>query len=168
MLRATLLLLLAVRLEAASEYRVTIEVTGAPAIRNHPPQVYTVLVDGPHRRVLYEGRDGFLTNDGGKTNIYLDSKLKTWWSTDRPAIELTSGVPKVDAQLAPKIAAIPGFPLKTVFIATRAYAGGKPQVSTLTATVSDIRSVTPPPGSFEQPRDYKNQAPIVAAPGMNP
>lgn len=250
MLRATLLLLLAVPLQAATEYHLTIEITGTPAARNRPPNVFTVLVDGANRRVLNEGRDGFLTNDGGKTNIYLDSKLKTWWASDKsaivfrlhpiaplpvaqksearkvrvvssdepsdevfanlathkyvvratytlagdiggtplsadygltiliwttetldrstavPAAELTTGVAEVDAQLGPKIAAIPGFPLKTVVIGTRAYAGGFPQALTLTATVSDIRSVTPLPGTFERPRDYVNQEPIVLGPGM--
>ncbi|MEK6375208.1 MAG: hypothetical protein AABO58_21245 [Acidobacteriota bacterium] len=249
MLRATLLLLLAVRLEAATEYRVAFELTGNPLYRANGPSVYTVLVDGAHQRVLDEGRGGFLSNDGGKTKIHLDPKLKTWWTSEEsaifgrllptlllpmmtkatardvrvvssdepsdemfadlpthkyvvratytlatkidgsplsadfgltiflwtnetldpatavPAVDLTTGVPPVDGQLAPKIAAVRGFPLKTVLIATRAYAGGKPQVSTLTATVSDIRSVTPPPGAFDRPRDYVNQAPIVGAPG---
>lgn len=248
MLRATLLLLLAVRLEAATEYRVAFELTGNPLYRANGPSVYTVLVDGAHQGVL-EDRGGFLSNDGGKTKIHLDPKLKTWWTSEEsaifgrllptlllpmmtkatvrdvrvvssdepsdemfaglpthkyvvratytlatkidgsplsadfgltiflwtnetldpatavPAVDLTTGVPAVDGQLAPKIAAIRGFPLRTVLIATRAYTGGKPQVSTLTATVTDIRSVTPPPGAFDRPRDYVNQAPILGAPG---
>lgn len=249
MLRAMILLLLAARLEAATQYRVTIDSTGDPVPHALGPSIYTVLVDGAHRRVRDEVGGGLLSSDGGKTMIRLDPKLKTWWITEEkamhprrhitaplpvmektdvrnvrvissdepsdevftdlpthkyvvravytlaadvdgsplsadygltiflwtsetldsttavPPVDLTSGVPKVDAQLTPKIAAIPGFPLKTVLIATRAYAGGKPQVSTLTATVSDIRSVTPPPGAFERPRDYKNQAPIIVGPG---
>src|SRR5205823_1312374 len=38
-----------------------------------------------------------------------------------PAVDLTTGTADVDAQLAPKFAAIPGFPLKTVLVATSAY-----------------------------------------------
>jgi hypothetical protein len=247
MLRVTLLLLLAARLEAATEYRLTIETAGEP-FRGPGPSVYTVLVDGARRRVVDAEGGAFLSNDNGKTTIQLDPKLKTWWKSDRsaifrrlhptaplpvvsrsevrdvrvvssdepseeifaglptqkyvvranytlatdihgsplsaeygltvfvwtsekldpktavPPVDLTTGVPEVDAQLAPKIAAIPGFPLKTVLVATRAYAGGKPSTSMLTATVRDIRSVTPPPGAFERPRDYVNQAPVVVGP----
>jgi len=251
MLRATLLLFLALRVEAATEYRLTVEITGNPLARANGVSAHTVLVDGAHRRVFSED-GGSLSNDSGKTRIQLDSKLKTWWTSDQtamfgrlhptaplpvmakpkvrnvrvvssdepsdeifaslsthkyvvratytlvadvsgsplsadygltifiwtnetldpatavPPVDLTSGVPEVEAQLAPKIAGVPGFPLKTVLVATRAYAGGKPQASTLTATVSDIRSVTPPPGAFERPRHYVNQAPVVVGPGVSP
>ena len=252
MLRVTLLLLLAARLEAATEYRLTIDITGNLPSRALGPSVYTVLVDGANRRVLNENGDGFLSNDGGRTKIHLDSKLRTWWTTrgssivfrlhpttrlpvlvmgevrdvrvvssdepsdevfadlpthkyvvratytlaadidgsplsaeygltifiwtsqtlDRatavPPADLTSGVAEVDAKLTPRIVAIPGFPLKTVLIGTRAYAGGKPQASILTATVSDIRNVTPPQGAFDRPPDYKNQAPVIRARGAIP
>jgi len=249
MLRAMLLLFLAVRVQAATEYRLTIDSTGDPLPRALGPSIHTVLVDGANRRVTDEAGVAVLSNDGGKTLIRLDHKLKTWWvsevralnprrhitaplpivvksdvrnvrvissdeptdevfaglpthkyivratytlaadisgsplsadygltifiwtsetldpATAVPAVDLTTGVAEVDAQLAPKIAAVPGFPLKTMLLATRAYAGGRPQAMSLTATVSGIRSVTPPPGAFERPRDYKNQAPVIVGPG---
>ena len=71
-----------------------------------------------------------------------------------------------DAALAPKIAAVPGFPLKTLLVATRNFEGGMPQVETVTATVDEIRTVKTPSGAFERPRDYVNQEPIIMAPGV--
>ena len=83
-----------------------------------------------------------------------------------PPVDLATGVEAVDAQLASNVGRIPGFPLKTQLVATRAYAGGMPQVVITTVTVDDIRTVNPPPGAFERPRDYVNQAPVITAPGV--
>jgi hypothetical protein len=83
-----------------------------------------------------------------------------------PPIHLASGRESLDAALAPKIAAVPGFPLKTLFVATRAYEGGAPQVEMITATVDAIRTVDAPPHAFDRPRDYINQEPVVGAPGV--
>jgi hypothetical protein len=81
------------------------------------------------------------------------------------AVDLTTGVPEVDALLDPAIAKIPGFPLRTVLTATRAFADWRPQTITVTATVSDIRTVDAPPHAFEPPKGYVEQAPIIGAPG---
>jgi hypothetical protein len=93
------------------------------------------------------------------------------WTTDAVdaslgmhAGDLTTGVPEVDALLAPALAKIPGFPLKTTQSATRHFTGGQPQTSTFTATVSDIRTVDAPPHAFEVPADYVNQPPVIGAP----
>jgi hypothetical protein len=94
------------------------------------------------------------------------------WATDKidrramfPAVELATRVPEIDAELAPKLAAVPGFAMKTVVVATRLYAGGAPQVETVTATVDDVGPATPPPHAFERPAGYVNQPPVVSAPG---
>jgi len=81
------------------------------------------------------------------------------------AVDLTTGIPEVDALLNPALAKIPGFPLRTVLTATRAFAGGRPQTITVTATVSDIRTAAAPPHAFERPADYVNQGPIIGGPG---
>ena len=81
-------------------------------------------------------------------------------------VPIVTGRDEVDSVLAPKIAAIPGFPLKTLFVATRAYQGGMPQVEMVTATIDAIRTVTAPPHAFERPGDYVNQEPIVTGPGV--
>jgi hypothetical protein len=86
------------------------------------------------------------------------------WKT--PALAKTD-VPDVDAQLAPVLEKIAGFPLKIVFTATRAYQQSRPQTHTMTITVSDIRTVDAPPHAFERPADYVHQAPIIGAPGRN-
>ena len=83
------------------------------------------------------------------------------------AVGFKTGVPEVDAQLEPAFAKIKGFPLKSTISATRMYAGGRPQVNTVTATVSDIRTVDAPPHAFERPADYVYQEPIIGAPGRN-
>ncbi len=241
-MRTLLLLLLAVRVEAATEYRLTIETTGNPLAQ--PRREVTVLVDGTNWCERVDGVTQRLSNDGGKTVIALDHKLKTWWvpkssvartlhpvapaakvrdlqikTSDEPgdatfagsptrkydirvtytlvedfdgtkvpakqsitislwtsdaiagsmlvpAIPFGSGRDEVDAALAPKIAAVPGFPLKTLFLATRAYEGGRPQVEMVTATIDAIRTFTAPPHAFERPNDYVKQEPIVTRPGM--
>jgi hypothetical protein len=84
-----------------------------------------------------------------------------------PLIDLTTGMAEVDAALAPKLAAIPGFALKTQLVATRAFAGGVPTVAMDTFTIDEIRTVTVPPHAFERPHDYINQAPILTAPGVS-
>ena len=241
-MRTLLLLLLAARVQAATEYRLTIEITGDPLAQ--PRREVTVLVDGANWRERVDGVTRRLSNDGGKTVIGLDQELRTWWvekggavrilhpvapsarvrdlqitASDEPSdatfaglatrkynvratytmvedfygtkvpakqsitislwtnytiagsmlvppIRLASGRDEVDAALAPKIAAIPGFPLKTLFVATRAYQNGMPQVEMMTATVDAIRTVTAPPHAFERPSDYVNQEPIVTGPGV--
>ena len=69
-----------------------------------------------------------------------------------------------DALLNPALAKIPGFPLRTTLTATRAYRGGPPQTFTISATISDIRTVDAPPHAFEKPKGYVEQAPIIGAP----
>jgi hypothetical protein len=83
------------------------------------------------------------------------------------AVGFKTGVPEVDAQLEPAFAKINGFPLKSTISATRMYAGGRPQAMTITATVSDIRTVDAPPHAFERPAGYVYQEPIIGAPGRN-
>jgi hypothetical protein len=93
------------------------------------------------------------------------------WTTDAidaalavRVVDLTTGLPEVDAQLAPALAKIPGFPLKTTLTATRAYRGGPPQTFTIAATISDIRTIDAPPHAFEKPKGYVEQTPIIGAP----
>jgi hypothetical protein len=94
------------------------------------------------------------------TTDAVDASL-AWPSIDFLAI---TNLPEVDAQLAPVLAKISGFPLKTVRAATRAYEGGARRTSNRTITVSDIRTVDAPPHAFEKPKGYVEQAPIVSAP----
>jgi len=77
------------------------------------------------------------------------------------AISLITGIADVDAQLAPAITRIAGFPMKTMISATRAYAGGRPQTITVTATVSDIRGADAPAHAFERPSDYVHEEPFL-------
>src|SRR5689334_25261789 len=76
-MRTLLLLLLAARVEAATEYRITIEQTGNPLAP--PRREVTVLVDGANWSERAGGVTTRLSNDGGKTVIALDHKLGTWW-----------------------------------------------------------------------------------------
>lgn len=94
------------------------------------------------------------------------------WTTDAidallamRLVDFATGEPEVDALLAPALAKIPGFPLKSTVSMTRMFIGGPPRITTVTATVSDIRTVDAPPQAFERPADYVNQPPIVGAPG---
>ncbi len=80
-------------------------------------------------------------------------------------ISLITGIAGVDAQLAPAITRIAGFPLKTTISATRAYVGGRPQTITVTAIVSDIRDADAPALAFERPAGFVHEEPFVGAPG---
>jgi len=91
------------------------------------------------------------------------------WTTDKvdsalayiPATRWPTGIAAVDAQLAPKLAAVPGFPLKTVLIASRAFAGGMPQTLMNTTTITEIRTVDAPADAFAVPAGYKQTDPPV-------
>jgi hypothetical protein len=81
-----------------------------------------------------------------------------------PSMPLTTGIGEVDAQLAPKLAAVHGFPLKTVISATRVFAGGLPQTEVLTMTVDGFATVTADAALFQRPAEYVNQKPLIGAP----
>jgi len=94
------------------------------------------------------------------------------WATDAidPSlavrlVDFATGVPDVDALLAPALAKISGFALKSTVSVTRMFVGGPPRVTTVTATISDVRTVPAPPHAFERPSDYVNQPPVIGAPG---
>lgn len=80
------------------------------------------------------------------------------------AVTLITGIAPVDAKMEPAITAIKGFPLKASLSATRMFAGGRPQINTVTASVSDIRAVPAPAHAFERPAGYVRQEPIIGAP----
>ncbi len=81
------------------------------------------------------------------------------------AVPLTTGISEVDALLVPKLAAVRGFPLKTVISATRVFAGGAPQTEVLTVTAGDFSSTSVDAALFQRPADYVNQRPLIGAPG---
>jgi hypothetical protein len=94
------------------------------------------------------------------------------WTTDAidaslavQLVDFATGLPEVDALLAPALAKIPGFPLKSTVSVTHMFVGGPPRITTVTATVADIRTVDAPPHAFERPKDYVEQAPVIGAPG---
>ena len=67
MRKILLLLLVAPTLDAATQYRVTIQTTGNP--QQKAPIAATVLVDGAQRRVSVGNNLTMLSTDGGSTVI---------------------------------------------------------------------------------------------------
>jgi hypothetical protein len=81
-----------------------------------------------------------------------------------PALTLTTGISEVDALLAPKLATVHGFPLKTILSATRVFAGGVPQTEMLAATADEFSATAADAALFQRPADYVNQKPLIGAP----
>lgn len=113
------------------------------------------------------------TVNGDRIESTNGTTILVWTTVDydeplaAPSIPFTTGVSDVDAQLAPKLAAIHGFPLKTALSATRIFAGGTPQTAVLTAIVDEVQPATADAALFHRPADYVNQKPIVSGPGRN-
>jgi hypothetical protein len=110
--------------------------------------------------------------DGDRVDASYGTTIIIWTTSEideslsLPAIPLTTGISEVDAQLAPKLAAVHGFPLKTVISATRVFAGGGiPQMQVLTVTTGDFSTTTADAALFQRPADYVNQKPLIGAPG---
>lgn len=78
-----------------------------------------------------------------------------------------TGLPAVDTRIAPDLEAIRGFPLRIAVTVTRRYTGGKPDSQEQTMTVTDIRAVPDAPvAACARPADYREQRPVIAAPGL--
>ncbi len=76
-----------------------------------------------------------------------------------------TGFPEVDAQMKAAEAAIEGFPVRLSLNAKRTYEGGEPMVETVRVEVSEIGETAVDATRFVRPADYRNQKPVIAAPG---
>jgi hypothetical protein len=141
-------------------------------IKVTPSEEPSELIDGyaTHKYVVrasYETREDLgapVEEQSGATILI--------WTTDAidaslavRLFDFATGVPEVDALLVPALAKIPGVPMKSTVSVTHKFVGGPLRITTVTITVSDIRTVDAPPHAFERPKDYINQAPIIGALG---
>jgi hypothetical protein len=172
-MRTLLLLLLAARLDAATEYRLLSEHTGDPLVQPRsevtvlvqPRSEVTVLVDGANWCERAGGVTQRLSNDSGKTVIALDHQLRTWLlvkSSDQPTDETFAGFSTHEYTIQARYTKHS----ITMGFWTSDAVPAAPKVEMITATVRQIRTVTPPPHAFERPPHYINQEPVVAAPGV--
>jgi hypothetical protein len=97
---------------------------------------YVVVTTDRHPRVLWLGR------------IFADT-----------------GYPEVDAHLATADASIARFPTRLTLTATRTYDGGPPMQDAVAVEVSNVRETAADPKAFVRPAEYRNQKPVIAAPG---
>lgn len=80
-------------------------------------------------------------------------------------VPLSTGLPEVDAKIP--VTLLTSFPERIVVLVERQYTGGQPTVETYTMTVDDVRHVPSSPSEFfALPAGYREQAPIVGAPGQ--
>ena len=80
------------------------------------------------------------------------------------ALEIVSGIPKVDAVLAERLASLKGVPIRRTLTVKRQIEGGEEVSATVTLALSDFRMTQIPPGSFDVPADYRYQEPDIVAP----
>lgn len=91
-----------------------------------------------------------------------EQRLTIRWPHDVP---LSTGLPQVDTKISPTL--LTAFPARIVVVARRQYAGGEWSSETHTVIVDDVRQVPDPPSEFFlPPPGYREQAPIIGAPGQ--
>lgn len=118
-------------------------------------------------RVSYETADQFeghkiRVSRGVTALITTDPQLsQIEWPAD---MIFRTDVPQVDEHLRERMSAI-GFPISIELSFTRIYHGGSPTTESIRMNVRDIRQVIATPELFETPSGYRNQKPIVGAPG---
>lgn len=79
-------------------------------------------------------------------------------------LELVSGMPKVDAVIAERLASLRGLPVRWNLTVRRKIEGGEETSATLARTLSDFRATEIPAGSFSVPGDYRYQEPVIVGP----
>jgi len=79
-------------------------------------------------------------------------------------LEIVSGIPKVDAVLAERLASLKGIPIRQTLTVKRQIEGGELVSATSTLALSEFRTTEIPPDRFEVPRDYRYQEPVIIGP----
>lgn len=72
---------------------------------------------------------------------------------------IVSGIPKVDAVLAERLASLKGFPVRQMLTVKRQIEGGEEVSATWTLALSDFRATEMPQDRFDVPRGYRYQEP---------
>ena len=79
-----------------------------------------------------------------------------------------TGFPEVDAQLAAADASIARFPTRMTLTATRKSDGGAAMQDAVAVEVRNLRETALDTKTFVRPADYRQQKPVIAAPGVTP
>jgi hypothetical protein len=108
-----------------------------------------------------------------RVRIKCTAILKIWTAPELDAslwpghVAFVTGIPQLDAEIASRIGPHQGFPERIVLVATKQFDGGSLTTETISMRVVDVESVPDVPADlFERPRGYKEQAPVLAAPGL--
>lgn len=152
---------------------------GAPKIRTsveesepidgHATRKYVIRVD-------YKIVETYEHNFGGKiektkVDLAVGETIMLWTTTELPSVPLdhvTGTLPEAIDEVSRFFATAEGMPLRLESATTRTYKGGRPSTVLVTTTYSDIRQVDVPPSYFEVPANFREQEPVIAAPGVIP
>ncbi|HKO56568.1 MAG TPA: hypothetical protein VJ276_11875 [Thermoanaerobaculia bacterium] len=97
-----------------------------------------------------------------KVEIATDEGIDATWLGFLPFI---TGIDDINSRLAASGGAIKGFPTRITLTSTRQYNHGPLLTAKHAMTVSDVKTLTSvDPHLFERPKDYREQAPVMAAP----
>lgn len=126
------------------------EVAGLPATK------YVVRISYRWSQVMF-----------GETIRAKVSATALLWVTDRlerrplpvDPLELVTGLPEVDAVLAPELAKIPGFPLRRTLTVTRTMPHTPPNTSFSDLVLEEVRQEPVSAERFEVPAEYSERAP---------
>jgi hypothetical protein len=93
----------------------------------------------------------------------MEGKTAASWPA---AVPFETRIAAVDEQIARSPELLGGFPRKIVVTATRQYEGGAPTTDTSTMTVDEVRELPSVDAKrFVRPANYREQPPVVGAPG---
>ena len=79
-------------------------------------------------------------------------------------LEIVSGIPKVDAVFAERLATLKGFPIHRTLTAKRLIEGGEEVTATATLALSEFRATVIAPGRLDVPHEYRYQEPVIVGP----
>jgi len=79
-------------------------------------------------------------------------------------LEILSGIPKVDAVLAERLASLKGVPIRQTLTVKRQIEGGELVSASSALALSEVRATAVSPDRFEVPRDYRYQEPVIVGP----
>lgn len=81
----------------------------------------------------------------------------------------TTGIPEIDSRIAGSMELLREFPERIVLVATRQYDGGSPTSETISVTVDELHELESiNPRVFVRPAGYREQPPVIGAPGAAP
>ena len=97
-------------------------------------------------------------------------EIRVWTRPETVALPwnpmaIATGLADVDSALQSQLAQIPGFVWKTEVEVSRRFDSGETLHQVITRTIGNFAPATAKPGDFKVPDGYRQQAPVIGAPG---